>query len=68
MNTMPASEKNRFTAYKVYTANGNQERGGHVRNLSIEEIHDETRFPLGPQLDGKGAFIWSYGINDGQKI
>lgn len=65
MNTA-AQDEQRFTAYKVYIANGNQDRGGHVRNLTLEEVRDEVRFPLGPQHDERGAFIWSYGINDGQ--
>lgn len=61
------SEERRFTAYKVYT--DDQSRTGHVRNLSLSEARDETRFPLGPQKDAAGRqFIWSYGIGDGEKV
>lgn len=69
--TQNGLEEKRFTSYKVYTvynANGEEERGGYVQGLSLDEVRDETRFPLGPQIDAKGPFIWSYGINDGMKI
>jgi hypothetical protein len=59
-------EPRRFTAYKVYTAT--QERAGFVPNLTLEEARDERRFPLGPQTDASGQFIWSYGLNEGRKI
>jgi len=64
-------EEKRFTAYKiypVYNASGEQDRGGYVQGLSLDEARDETRFPLGPQSDAKGLFIWSFGLNDGMKI
>jgi len=56
----------RFTAYKVYTAT--QDRTGFVENLTLKEVRDETRFPLGPQVDASGGFIWSYGLAGGRKI
>lgn len=61
-----ALEPRRFTAYKVYTAT--QDRAGFIENLTLEEARDETRFPLGPQVDASGQFIWSYGLGDGRKI
>lgn len=57
----------RFTSYKVYPHSGM--RNGFVTNLTLEEVRDESRFPLGPQTDHHGRlFVWSYGINDGIKI
>lgn len=56
----------RFTAYKVYTAT--QDRTGFVENLTLEEARDESRFPLGPQTDAQGQYIWAYGLNGGQKV
>jgi len=59
-------EPRRFTAYKVYTAT--QDRSGFVEKLTLDEARDETRFPLGPQRDASGQFVWAYGLNGGQKI
>lgn len=57
----------RFTAYKIYLAD--QSRADHVRGLTLAEVREESKFPLGPQVDFLGRkFIWSYGINDGEKI
>lgn len=57
----------RFTAYKVFVQD--QSRSDHVRNLTLEQVRDETLFPLGPQTDESGRlFVWAYGINDGEKI
>lgn len=67
MNGEMKIEEKPFTAYKVYTGDGNQQRDGFIRGLSLEEVNDLTRFPLGPQRDQKGDFVWSYGINDGIK-
>lgn len=56
-----------FTAYKVYV--DDQSRTGHERNLTLAEVRDENRFPLGPQSDASGrCYVWSYGINDGEKV
>lgn len=58
---------NRFTAYRVSTSN--QNRSGHVKNLTLAQVRDETRFPLGLQKDSRGEnFIWAYGLNDGELI
>lgn len=59
-------EPRRFTAYKVYTENGGQWRDGHIRALTLEEARDPVRFPLGPQRDEQGAYVWAYGLNNGQ--
>lgn len=57
----------RFTAYKVYC--NDQTRFGHVHGLTFVEARDELRFPLGLQKDALGrSFVWSYGINKGEKI
>lgn len=59
-------EPRRFTAYKVYSST--QDRAGFVENLTLEEARDEKRFPLGPQVDVSGKFIWAYGLDGGRKI
>ena len=57
----------RFTAYKVYVQD--QSHSGHVRNLTLAQARDDSRFPVGPQTDDSGrTFIWAYGLNDGEKI
>jgi hypothetical protein len=67
-DVVATEEDRRFTAYKVYVGDGNQQRADFVRNLSLSEVQDQQRFPLGAQQDLRGSFIWSYGINDGQLI
>jgi hypothetical protein len=60
-------EERRFTAYKQYIHD--QSRTGHVRGLTFAEARDENRFPLGPQFEADGRkYIWTYGINNGEKI
>jgi hypothetical protein len=52
----------RFQAFKVSTC-GNQVRRDHVTRLTLAETQDGTRFPLGPQRDAAGAFVWSYALD-----
>lgn len=60
-------EEKRFTAYQVFPHD--QSRSGHVRNLTLAQARDESRFPLGPQRDPAGKlFVWAYGLNDGFSI
>lgn len=59
-------DPNRFTAYKINCAT--QDRYEFNCGLTLEEVRDKVRFPLGPQHDARGKFVWSYGINNGQKI
>lgn len=59
-------EPRRFTAYKTYTAT--LDRVGFIDNLTLEEVRNEKRFPLGPQIDEAGQFIWQYGLEGGRKI
>ncbi len=61
-----ALEPRRFTAYKVYSAT--QDRTGFIENLTLEDVRDEKRFPLGPQVDTSGQYVWSYGLDGGRKI
>jgi hypothetical protein len=68
MNIAASSEDKAFTAYKVYVGDGNQLKSDFIRGLSLEEVRDQNRFPLGPQQDLRGSYIWSYGINDGVMI
>ncbi len=57
----------RFTAYKVFVQD--QSRSDHVRGLTLEQVRDETRYPLGPQKDdAERLFVWAYGLNEGEKI
>jgi hypothetical protein len=60
------NQDRRFTAYKVYVGDGNQNRADFVRNLTRDEAQDQQRFPLGLHHDLRGSYIWAYGINDGQ--
>jgi hypothetical protein len=60
-------EEKRFTAYKMHV--DDQSFFGHVPGITLDEVRDETRFPLGPQKDSSGRiYVWRYGLNDGNKI
>jgi hypothetical protein len=51
-----------FQVFKVSTC-GNQVRRDYVTGLTLEEVRDETRFPLGLQSDATGKFVWSYAVD-----
>ena len=52
---------NRFMAFKV-ALNTNQDRYGHVRNLTWEECSDMSKFPGGRLVDDKGPFTWTHSL------
>lgn len=58
-------ESRRFTCYKIYSATF--DRGGYVYDLTLDEVNNISRFPLGPQFDRTGQYTWAYGINNGLK-
>jgi hypothetical protein len=53
---------NRFQAFKVSRC-GNQHQRDHVRGLTLDQARDPIAFPLGPQRDERGAFVWSYSLD-----
>lgn len=55
--------EHKFMMYKSST-DGNQEFRDHVRNLSLDDTKDNTKFPLGKQKDKKGEFVWRQGIDE----
>jgi len=57
-------EEDRFTAYKVSLC-GNQVKRDYNRNLTIQQVQ---ALPLGKHSDHAGDYVWSYGINNGDKI
>lgn len=63
----PIVEVPAFAAYKS-TVDGTKTRYDYVRNLTHEQCRDEVRFPLGLQYDKVGAYVWTYGANNGYKF
>jgi hypothetical protein len=60
---MTDAEKRRFTAYRIYD---DQSTSGHVRNLTLADARDATRFPQCPQQDQRGrTYSWRFSINGG---
>jgi len=61
-------DKGMFSAYRS-SLDGNLQRSHFVHELSLSEVQDTDRFPLGKQFDEKGEpYIWQYGINGGQFV
>lgn len=57
-----------FAAYKV-SRDGLQTHYDYVRDLTFDQARDETRFPLGIQVDANGKkYTWAYGGNNGKKF
>jgi hypothetical protein len=56
-------QPDRFTAYKT-SVDGLQTRRDFRHALTIEDV---LAFPFGLQNDAQGSFVWSYGINNGDR-
>lgn len=58
-----APEERRFCCFKQ-SIDGNQDRWGHIRNLTREECTDLDRYPPGTlrcKVSGR-PFVWSYAL------
>lgn len=61
-------DKGVLSAYRT-SLDGNQQRSHFVHGLSLADVQDTGRFPLGKQFDEKGEpYIWQYGVNDGKFV
>lgn len=61
-------DKGAFSAYRS-SLDGHQRRSHFVHGLSLFDVQDTERFPLGKQFDEKGEqYVWQYGVNGGQIV
>jgi hypothetical protein len=55
-----------FSAFKTRLT-ADQEKDGFVHGLQLMDLMDQSRFPLGKQVDEKGEFVWGCEFNDGEE-
>lgn len=60
--TLPPWPCDGFLVMQKVSLCGNQIKRDAVKGLTLAECSDESRFPLGPQKDSRGTYIWQRSV------